>query len=760
MPARSARRPCAERLEDRLAPSTYYVAPGGSDAADGSASAPWATLQRAADAVAAGDTVIVRAGTYAGFDLSADGTAAAPITFRAEPGVVVNAPNPRTPDGINLEGADYVVVEGFTVTGVPRAGIRSVINHHVTIRNNTADLNGRWGIFTGFSDDLLIENNVTSRSQDEHGIYVSNSGDRPVIRGNLVWGNRANGIHMNGDASQGGDGIISGALVENNVIRGNGTGGGSGINGDGVQDSVFRNNLLYDNHASGISLYRIDGAEGAKNNLVVNNTIVMAADARWALNVRDGSTGNRVFNNILLNRHPRRGSITVSADSLPGFASDFNVVMERFTLDDGDTVLDLSAWRAQTGQDMNSVVAAPGELFLNPDAGDFRLRADSPARDRGTSGSAPAADLAGVSRPQGPGFDIGAYEYPVTPPPPPPPPPGVPPVPPPPGPPAPPGGEPFAVGAGAGGAPEVRLFGPGGEERLALTAFGAGFLGGVRVAAGDVNGDGTPDVIAAAGPGALPEVRAFDGRDGSELFRLLAFEETFAGGVYVAAADLDGDGAADLVLTPDEGGGPRVRVLRGRDRSVIADFFGIEDLGFRGGARAAAGDLSGDGVPDLLVGAGFGGGPRVAAFDGTSLSGVPQKLFADFFVFEQTLRNGVFLTAGDLNGDGFADVTVGGGPGGGPRVFALSGRDLIASGAAVPLANFFAGDVNNRGGVRLAAKDLDGDGRADLLAGAGDGAAPRVSAYRAAEVPADGVPPAHLDFGVFGPALTGGVYVG
>src|SRR5262249_60466214 len=111
----------------------------------------------------------------------------------------------------------------------------------------------------------------------EHGIYVSNSGDRPVIRGNYVWGNRGNGIHMNGDRFQGGDGIISNALVEQNVIIENGRGGGSGINAAGVQDSRFQNNLIYNTHASGISLYRIDGSEGSKRNVVVNNTVVVAA---------------------------------------------------------------------------------------------------------------------------------------------------------------------------------------------------------------------------------------------------------------------------------------------------------------------------------------------------------------------------------------------------------------------------------------------------------------------------------------------------
>jgi len=79
------------------------------------------------------------------------------------------------------------------------------------------------------------------------------------------------------------------------VIYGNGVGGGSGINMDGVTDSLVQNNLLYDNHASGVSLYRIDGATGSKRNVVVNNTIVNASDARWCVNINNGSTDNTVL---------------------------------------------------------------------------------------------------------------------------------------------------------------------------------------------------------------------------------------------------------------------------------------------------------------------------------------------------------------------------------------------------------------------------------------------------------------------------------
>jgi parallel beta-helix repeat protein len=401
-----------EELEPRALLSTFYVAPAGTDAAAGLAQAPWQTLQHAANVLQAGDTVIVEPGTYQGFELTTSGTAAAPITFQAQPGVVINQQNPVTQDGINLEGASYVTITGFTVQNMPRAGIRAVTDTNVTIRGNTTDHNGYWGIFTGFSNYVDIENNTATNSQIQHGIYVSNSAVSPVIRNNLIYGNADNGIHLNGDVSQGGSGIITGALVEGNVIHDNGTGGGSGINCDGVQNSTIENNLLYNNHASGISLYRIDASDGSKNNVVANNTIVMASDARWALNIQDGSTGNTVLNNILYDNNPAHGSIDISADSLPGFSSDGNAVMGRFTTDGGNSVLSLGQWQAATGQDGHSLVSTPAALFVNAVGNDYHLSATSPAVGKGVASlaaaAAPTTDLSGSVRA---GNDIGAYAY-------------------------------------------------------------------------------------------------------------------------------------------------------------------------------------------------------------------------------------------------------------------------------------------------------------------------------------------------------------
>jgi parallel beta-helix repeat protein len=376
----------------------------------GSRDRPWATLQFAADHVQPGDTVHVRDGDYVGFHLTRSGEPDAPVRFLAEGNAVrIMERNSKTLDGINVEGANFVVIEGFLITGMPRMGIRVTHSRGSILRRIRADRNRNCGIYTSFCDDVLIESNVTSNSLKEHGIYVSNSGDRPVIRKNQAFRNRSAGIHMNGDLSQGGDGLISMAVVEENVVHHNGAGGASAINCDGVQGSVIRNNLLYGNLSSGISLFREDGAAGSAGNRVVNNTIVQPSRSRWAVNIKNESTHNRVFNNILVNAGPR-GSINVSADSLPGLESDHNIVTDRFSADDGESITGLKAWRSATGLDDRSLASEPSSLFADPSADDYHLRKGSPAVDAADPSFAPRTDIEGTARPIGPRPDAGAYE--------------------------------------------------------------------------------------------------------------------------------------------------------------------------------------------------------------------------------------------------------------------------------------------------------------------------------------------------------------
>ncbi len=402
------------------AAADYHVAPNGDDDNPGSQQLPWATLQHAVESVTPGDRILVHAGAYDGARIEISGTSGAPITLMAAPGenVLLDAPGPANEHDSILEVETWEdpevvawwAIEDFEIAGSPRYGIDLRNVHHVTVRGNRVHGSALTGIFDGFADDVLFEDNE-SFANGEHGIYHSNSGDRPVIRRNWCHDNFAAGIHMNGDLSQGGDGLITEALVERNLLHGNGRGGGSGINMDGVSDSAVLNNLIYESHASGISLYQVDGAECSSDNLVAHNTVLTAADAgRWALNMETpGCTGNRLYDNVFWSDHSFRGSISIWTAHPDGFESDHNALMDRFSIDGGETVITFAQWQAE-GYDGDSFLATPLELFADAAGGDYHLAPESPAIDAGLTLPRVVDDLEGNRRPQGEASDIGCYE--------------------------------------------------------------------------------------------------------------------------------------------------------------------------------------------------------------------------------------------------------------------------------------------------------------------------------------------------------------
>lgn len=174
-------------------------------------------------------------------------------------------------------------------------------------------------------------------------------------------------------------------------------------------------------------------------------------------------------------------------------------------------------------------------------------------------------------------------------------------------------GEPSViVGAPVGEAPLVRIFTKDGLLAAQFQAFEAGYRGGVNVAVGDLNGDGREEIAVAKTSGAVPQVRWFDGA-GKQLGEFLAGGAKERVGLKLAAVDLDGDGSSEIAVAPTGTTSRQVRVY-GSDGKLKLTF---EPFGrtARGGFELAAGDLNGDGLAEIVVGAAAGSAPRIAVFD-------------------------------------------------------------------------------------------------------------------------------------------------
>ena len=415
--------------------TTYYVSTSGSDSWPGTQSQPWATLQYAVDTISNGDTILVMPGTYVGCRMRYSGASGAPKTLRAQtPGtVLVNAAGPVNRRTSNIEiiyndgisAVDYWVIDGLEVANAVAWGIDGINANHLTVRNCTAHNNGissgKTGIFSAYGDYVLVENNV-SYSNGEHGIYVNNSCDDGVVRGNLCYSNTSLGVHMNGDKSQhalpDSDGIMSNWLVEKNVCYSNGS---NGFDGDGVDHSIWRNNLAYNNASKGIHLCCVNGATNPAYDKVYNNTLVVPVGGYYCLTfykankIKIGGTNNSAMNNVLYNydiNNSMRGSIMGVSAWMSTFTSDYNVVVNRFAVDDNKNKYTLAQWQSTWGKDLHSTLCLDATaIFVDAPNNNYHLKSTSPAINAGTTLTDVTDDIEGTSRPQLGAYDCGCYEY-------------------------------------------------------------------------------------------------------------------------------------------------------------------------------------------------------------------------------------------------------------------------------------------------------------------------------------------------------------
>jgi hypothetical protein len=303
----------------------------------------------------------------------------------------------------------------------------------------------------------------------------------------------------------------------------------------------------------------------------------------------------------------------------------------------------------------------------------------------------------------------------------------------------------LVTGAGPGAGPHVKVFSTDGTLERSFFAYGPTFKGGVRVATGDVTGDGVDDIVVAPGAGGGPLVRVFNGSTGIEIRSFFAYSPVFRGGVFVAAGDVNGDGRADIITAPGATSN-LVRVFSGVNG---AELFNLQayPATFRGGVRVAVGDVNGDDGADIIVGPGRGPTQKVRVFNGKGST--HNELFS-FLPFDAKFTGGVTVAAGDVNGDGKADVIVGSGLGMSPSVRVVSGE--TQQDEYPPFAPF---DATLKGGLSVAATDWDGDGKLDIIVAPGAGGGPHVKVFSGIDISVE-----LQSFFAFDPSYLGGGFVG
>jgi parallel beta-helix repeat protein len=417
---------------------TMYLSTTGDDSSPVQAGAEFRTLNRALNSLVAGDTLIIRNGTYqGGLIVSLKGTAEAPIMIQGESLEAVIQGSVNKLDAVRLDSSRYVYVDRITAKNADRGGLGIIHCHHITVTNGRFADNGLWGIFTGYADDVRFEGNECYGSKEQHGIYHSNSGDRFIIRGNLVHNNSGCGIHMNGDPEMpGGDGVLNMGLVEDNIIYDNGQpGGGAGINMTHVQDIIVRNNLIYNNYAGGFTFYKDAGnsEQWSKRALIMGNTVYFKqfSSGRNVVNIAPTSEKVLIAGNILVSDGV--GAVEqIDSDHLSTIASDYNVfwgIDETKMFEKKSVSTSLKNWQLATKNDRHSLVADP--KFVDIVSADFSLDSTSKAVDAGMPmdsvravlgrlggfdwilsrlDSIPDEDIRHVRRPVGAAPDVGAYE--------------------------------------------------------------------------------------------------------------------------------------------------------------------------------------------------------------------------------------------------------------------------------------------------------------------------------------------------------------
>ncbi len=273
--------------------------------------------------------------------------------------------------------------------------------------------------------------------------------------------------------------------------------------------------------------------------------------------------------------------------------------------------------------------------------------------------------------------------------------------------------------------PQVKVYNQDATQvKSTFLAYQESFRGGLKIAAGDIDGDRRDEIITGAGLDGGPHVQVFD-MNGNFMWQTMAFDEGFKGGIDVAAGDVNGDGKDEIIVSQLSGGQAWIKIYKAnRQRTILANFLAFASS-FEGGCHIASGDVDGDGKDEIIAGAGSSGKPHIRVFDEKG-----NWTGWDTFAFHEDFRGGVDLASEDIDNDGRDEIIVAQNSFGQAwvKVYRANREKTIVS-------EFLAYAPNFEGGTNIGAGDIDHDGRAEIIAGANAGGGPHVKAFKASGKP-------------------------
>lgn len=420
--------------------TTYYVAPDGNDTLNpGTEALPWKTIQKAATTLVAGDTVYIKTGTYSKRVIPLNsGSAGNEIVYAAYPGATVTIDGsgitlPSDMAGLfEISGKSYMRISGLRVINARpdnnSVGILVDNSSYIVIENNYTYNTVSSGIGVWGGNNIMIDGNEV--------VLACNNGEQEdiTVAGTNTFEIKNNHIHHGGPGTNGGEGIDAkdgsknGKIYKNHVHHINGfrtclyvdswdkhtfnievyqntlhdcnSGVSLAAEKGGLLENIsVYNNIAYHNRDNGLEIgnWGETGYAHPINNIKFLNNTVYANGVSWGggIHLENPSAQNIVIRNNIFSQNL---SFQISNEGgVPGahLTVDHNLI-------DG--------YRGDTGEIYGSDYVEGDPKFVNASGANFHLQGNSPAIDAGSSVDAPNTDFDENSRPQGGGYDIGAFE--------------------------------------------------------------------------------------------------------------------------------------------------------------------------------------------------------------------------------------------------------------------------------------------------------------------------------------------------------------